>query len=70
MVNQQESIGMATMTEDKTIILDLRATGDNGEVGTGRVTYSLSDPQYNDILKHLGGLKIGEKKPVPPWKDN
>lgn len=61
---------MATMSEDKTIILDLRAEGRKGEIGTGRITYAPSDPQYNDILKHLGGLKVGEKKPVPPWKDN
>lgn len=61
---------MATMSEDKTIILDLRAEGSKGEIGTGRVTYKPADPQYKDILKHLGGLKVGEKKPVPPWKDN
>lgn len=61
---------MATMTEDKTIVLDLRAEGKKGEIGTGRITYPPTNPQYNDILKHLGGLKVGEKKPVPPWKDN
>jgi hypothetical protein len=38
-------------------------------VGDGFLTYPPSDPQYAEILRHLGGLKPGETKSVPPWPD-
>jgi hypothetical protein len=62
-----KSIGMATMTDDGTIILDLRAVSPMGHLGDSRITYPTSHPQYQQILSHLGGLRPGEKKPVPPW---
>jgi hypothetical protein len=68
MQNQTESIGMATMTDDGTIVLDLRAEGEKGERGIAQFRYPTSHPQYQDILKHIGGIKPGENKPVPPWK--
>lgn len=61
------SIGVAKMLPDGTIILWLRAEGPKGEIGDATFTYKKSDPKYADILKHLGGLKAGEEKPVPPW---
>lgn len=68
MPQSRESIGMATMTAEGAIILDLRAEGERGEVGTGRLVYPPGHPQYNSILSHLGGLKPGEKKSVQPWE--
>lgn len=62
-------IGMATMQPDGTITLDLRAESDQGDVGTGRLVYPPRHPQYQQILKHLGGLKPGERKPVKPFPD-
>lgn len=56
------------MTEDGTIVLDLRAVSPQGQVGIGRLTYPPSHPQYQEILKHIGGIKPGENKPVPPWE--
>jgi hypothetical protein len=61
------SIGVARMRPDGTIELDLRATGEGGTIGHGRLTYSPTHPQYQDVLRHLGGLKPGETKNVPPW---
>jgi len=55
------------MAPDGTITLQLRATG-GGAVGDGMIVYRPSDPKYRDVLEHLGGLKPGETKPVPPWK--
>jgi hypothetical protein len=63
------SIGVATMGSDGTIELRLRATGPGRMVGEGFLTYPPSDPQYAEILRHLGGLKPGETKSVPPWPD-
>ncbi len=62
-------IGMATMSSDGTVVLDLRADGAGGISGIGRLVYPPSHPQYREVLAHIGGLKPGEKKPVPPWPE-
>ena len=64
---QTESIGTATMKADGTLILDLRAKGEDGTIGDSRLVYPKDHKQYSEILKHIGGLKPGESKPVPPW---
>jgi hypothetical protein len=56
------------MRQDRTIVLDLIARGP-GLLGDGRLTYSPSDPNYEAILRHLGGLRPGEVKQVQPWND-
>jgi hypothetical protein len=61
------SIGVATMLENGTISLLLRAEGPGGAVGDAVITYERSNPKYAEILKHVGGLKVGEEKPVPPF---
>ena len=70
MTDLSESIGTATMRGDGAIILSLRAEGPGGIVGDGQVTYPRSHPKYQEVLAHLGGLKPGQSKPVPPWNDN
>ena len=52
--SKAESIGTATMTADRTIILDLRALAPDGTVGDARLTYPKSHKDYAAILKHLG----------------
>ncbi|MGD9589183.1 MAG: hypothetical protein AB7Q37_01035 [Pyrinomonadaceae bacterium] len=68
MQKEPESIGRATMEDDGTIILDLRAVGPDGQIGIGRLVYPPSHEQYQYILKHLGGIKPKEVKPVPPFE--
>jgi hypothetical protein len=63
------NIGVATMTEDGTIVLDLRAEETDGTIGDARLTYPKTHADYQKILDHLGGLRPGEKKSVPPWPD-
>ena len=63
------SIGIARMLHDETIVLDLRAEGPAGQVGDAQLRYPKGSAKYQDVLKHLGGLKPGESKPVPPWPD-
>jgi hypothetical protein len=60
------SIGVARMAPDGTITLRLRAS-DHGMIGDGRLIYRPGDPCYARVLRHLGGLRPGEVKPVPPW---
>jgi hypothetical protein len=33
------------------------------------VKYPPGDPDYDKVLKHLGGLKPGDDKPVPPFPE-
>jgi hypothetical protein len=61
------SIGIATMEEDGTILLQLRAEVPGGLVGDACLRLPPGDPHYDEILQHLGGLRKGETKPVPPW---
>ncbi len=63
-------IGTATMAQDGTIELRLRAELPNhGGIGEGTMTYRPGDKDYAEILRHLGGMKVGETKPVKPWPD-
>jgi hypothetical protein len=64
-----DTIGTATMQPDGTIVLDLRAEGP-GVQGDARLVYPKGHQQYDEVLKHLGGLTPGESKPVPPWPDD
>jgi hypothetical protein len=62
-------IGTATMEENGDIVLMLRADLDEGGYGEAYFRYKPGTAQYTDILQHLGGLKPGESKLVPPWPD-
>jgi hypothetical protein len=64
-----ESIGQATMRDDQTIVLNLRAEGPSGIIGHAQLVYPRSHAEYCRILRHLGGLDPGESKLVPPWPD-
>lgn len=71
MTNETEStksapIGYATMLQDKTIQLDLRRTAD-GHLARSLRDYKPDDPNYAEVLKHIGELKPGERKLVYPW---
>jgi hypothetical protein len=64
-----DAIGTATMSDDGTLILDLRAEGAGGRVGWGRLIYPPDHAQYAEILRHVGTIKPGDRKLVPPWPD-
>jgi hypothetical protein len=68
---RQESIGVARMLPDGTLVLDLRATDSEGKGirGDARFYYTKSDRDYAEVLRHLGGLSPGEAKPVPPFPE-
>jgi hypothetical protein len=68
-MTDERPIGTASMAEDGTIHLDLRAEGEAGEHGMALFSYPPSHPEYQMVLRHLGGLKPGEEKLVPPWPD-
>jgi len=66
---EPEHIGTAHMDASGNITLDLRAEHESGALGLARFVYSPSHPEYDNVLRHLGGLVPGEQKLVPPWPD-
>lgn len=67
-LHDQPPIGDATMDDDGTIRVRIRTMG--GMDVTGEIEYSKESEHYDSVLKHLGGLKPGELKLVPPWPDD
>jgi len=63
------SIGIATLNADGSLTLQLRAEGPSGARGDAQFVYKPTDPMYQKMLDHVGGLKPGETKPVPPWPE-
>ena len=59
------SIGVATMTPDGTITLQIQTP--QQAITAGVLSYKRDDKQYARIFSHLGGIRPGERKPVPPW---
>lgn len=62
------SIGTATMLDNGTIELRLIAR-DHGIIGHSTLHYPPEHKEYKEILRHVGGLKPGEVKSVPPWPE-
>jgi hypothetical protein len=56
------SIGTAVMSPDGTITLNF-----NQPAARGVLAYRRGDPQYVRVLSHIGGIRPGERKSVPPW---
>ncbi len=61
-----DSVGRAKMSADGTITLQLRSLWPD-PVAESQLIFAPDDPQYEEIKHHLGGIKPGESKPVPPW---
>ena len=61
-----DSIGMAEMSADGTITLHLKSLWPDPHEDSD-LTYAPDDPQYGEIRKHLGGIKPGQSKPIPPF---
>jgi hypothetical protein len=63
-------IGSARMEPDGTLVLDLYAeTPDGKSRGMAQLRKKPGEADYDKWLKHLGGMKPGEQKLVPPWPD-
>lgn len=64
---QVEPIGVATMSDDGTIVMLLRTSGPT--IGEARLVYRRDDPHYQEVLRHLGGMRPGQTKLVAPFPD-
>ena len=61
-----DSVGRAKMSPDGTITLQLRSLWPD-PIAESELVFAPDDPQYEEIKHHLGGIKPGESKPVPPF---
>ena len=66
-IEKTESIGIAEIKEDGTIVLKLRAEGPIGIRGDAMFEYTPNHPEYKNILEHIEGIRPGEEKPIPPF---
>lgn len=66
--NAPDHVGSATMLQDRTIVLSLvyRFPG-GGHTTPAEFRYKPGQPEYDEVLRHLGGMKPGESKGVKPW---
>jgi hypothetical protein len=63
-----QSVGVATMLANGTILVGV---GEDGPGARAQFVLELhpGDTNYQMMIDHLGGLKPGETKPIPPWPD-
>ena len=64
-----EPIGVATIEEDGTIVLMLRAEGEDGKIGDAQFRYPPTDKDYSMIKAHVGPIPKGGSVPVKPFPD-
>lgn len=57
------------MNADESIDLMLSAEGPGEILGDSFQKLKKGDKDYEAVLRHIGGLKPGESKPVPPWSE-
>lgn len=63
------SVGSATMDKDRTLRLMLRTETADGMVGEMTMVVPPDDPRYAGYVAHLGGMKPGDAKPIPPFPE-
>lgn len=66
-LHKEPPIGDATMDDAGTIKVRIRSMG--GMNVSGGIEYEKGSEHYESVLKHLGGMKPGDCKLVPPWPD-
>lgn len=64
----EKSIGVATMLADRTILVGVPGP-EPGSRARAVLMVEPGDTNYQTIIDHVGGLKPGETKPIPPWPD-
>jgi hypothetical protein len=57
------AIGSIKMLDDRAVVLDLR------HPAWVQQTYPPTHARHASLLEHVGGLRPGEEKLVPPWPD-
>jgi hypothetical protein len=64
----EPSVGVARMLENGTILIGIRGPAVDGPL-QAVLMVEPGDTNYQQIIDHVGGLKPGETKSIPPWPD-
>ena len=64
---EPENVGSAYMQPDGTLEMSLRTETQDGTIGEALLVVAKDDPRYADMVKHLGGIKPGEGRAIPPF---
>jgi serine/threonine protein kinase len=67
-IDRAHPLGIATMEEDGTVVLELHPLGPHGMPETTVFRFPPSHRSYREVVEHVGGLRPGERKPVPRWR--
>jgi hypothetical protein len=62
----EASVGVARMLDNGTILIGIRGPAVDGPL-QAVLMVEPGDTNYQQIIDHLGGLKPGETKSIPPW---
>lgn len=62
-----ETVGVAKMSADGTLTLYLRSESNGGPIAETVISYKPGDQKYDETIAHIGGIRAGEEKPIPPW---
>ena len=62
------SVGVATMLANGTILVGVPGPGGDSRA-QAVLMVEPGDSTYQPIIDHVGGLKPGETKSIPPWPD-
>ena len=65
--DEPETVGSAYMQKDGTIELSLRTVASDGTIGEAMLAVGPDDERHASMVKHLGGIKPGEGRPIPPF---
>jgi hypothetical protein len=60
-------VGTAQMLEDGTLSLRLRTETADGTIGEALMIVAPGDARYAGMVTHLGGMKTGESRSIPPF---
>jgi hypothetical protein len=60
-------VGSAYMQDDGTLEMSLRTETRDGTIGEAFLVIAPADERYRSMVAHLGGIKPGEGKPIPPF---
>lgn len=60
-------VGSAYMKPDGTLEMRLRTETEDGTIGEAFLVIPPADPRYKDMVAHLGGIKPGEGRAIPPF---
>ncbi len=68
-MNETPNVGYAEIAADGVLTLHLIGTGGGGEIAHAIKSYKPGDPYYEEVKRHIGSIKPGERKAVAPWPD-